>query len=166
MRSLMATMAAVLVLATAPPVWAKTKVTVSHGLTLVEKLKYGPEFKHLDYVNPNAPKGGSVRRYAFGTFDTFNPFIVKGNPAAGLGLIFESLLQSTADDISSEYGLIAKSVEVPDDLSYVVFNLRPEGRFHDGKPITADDVVYSFKLLKEKGRPFYRFYYDGVEGAE
>ena len=145
---------------------AEPKVRISHGLTLLDKLKYGPEFRYLDYVNPNAPKGGAVRLHAIGTFDSFNPFIIKGNSAAGLGLMFEPLMTSPRDDISSEYGMIAKSVEVPDDLSYVTFNLRPEARFHDGTPITADDVIFSFEILKDKGRPFYRFYYANVTRAE
>ncbi len=154
--------ATLLLLALVPALWPGTaaaapKVKVSHALTLMHKLKYGPDFKHLDYVNPNAPKGGRVRLYARETFDSFNPFIIKGVAAAGVGLLFEPLMTSPPDEISADYGLIAKSVEVPDDLSYVIYNLRPEARFHDGEPITADDVVYSFSLLKEKGRPFYRF---------
>ena len=144
---------------------AAPKVKVSHALTLMHKLKYGPDFKQLDYVNPDAPKGGTVHLYARDTFDSFNPFIIKGVAAAGVGFLFEPLMTSPPDEISADYGLIAKSVEVPDDLSYVVYNLRPEARFHDGKPITADDVVYSFNLLKEKGRPFYRFYYADITRA-
>ena len=144
---------------------AEPTVTVSHGLTLLETLKYGPDFKHLDYVNADAPKGGSIRRYSIGTFDTFNPFIIKGNPAVGIGFVFENLMTSSRDEVSAEYGLIAQSIEVPDDLSYATFNLRPEARFHDGKPITADDVVWTFNALKEKGRPFYRFYYANIARA-
>ena len=144
---------------------AEPKVTVSHGLTLLETLKYGPDFKHLDYVNPDAPKGGTIKRFSIGTFDTFNPFIIKGNPAAGIGFVFETLMTSAPDEISAEYGLIAKSIEVPDDLSYATFDLRPEARFHDGTPITADDVIYTFSALKEKGRPFYRFYYANISRA-
>ncbi len=144
---------------------AEPKVTVSHGLTLLETLKYGPDFKHLDYVNPDAPKGGTVKRFTIGTFDTFNPFIIKGNAAAGIGFVFETLMTSAPDEISAEYGLIARSIEVPDDLSYATFDLRPEARFHDGTPITADDVIYTFNALKEKGRPFYRFYYANISRA-
>ena len=144
---------------------AAPKVKVSHALTLLGKLKYGPDYKRLDYVDPNAPKGGKVRLYARDTFDSFNPFIIKGVPAVGVGLIFEPLMTSPPDEVSAEYGLIAESVEVPDDLSYVIYNLRPEARFHDGKPITAEDVIYSFNLLKKKGRPFYRFYYANITGA-
>ena len=141
------------------------KVTVSHGLTLVEKLKYPRGFTHLDYVNPDAPKGGTTRRHVVGTFDTFNPYIIKGNPAAAIGLVYETLLTSPQDEISSEYGLIAETVEVPDDLSSVTYTLRAEARFHDGTPITVDDVVWTFETLKEKGAPFYRFYYKNIARA-
>ena len=136
--------------------------TVSHGLSLIGSLKYPADFRHLDYVDPNAPKGGTLRRHDIGTFDTFNPFIVKGSPASGVGLIHETLMTSPADEASAEYGLVARSVEVPDDLSHVVFELRPEARFHDGAPITADDVIWTFETLKEKGAPIYRFYYKNV----
>ena len=154
-----------LTLAAARTPAAETTVTVSHGLTLLETLKYGPDFKHLDYVNADAPKGGAIKRFSIGTFDTFNPFIIKGNAADGIGLVFETLMTSAPDEMSAEYGLIAQSIEVPDDLSYATFDLRPEARFHDGTPITADDVIYTFNALKEKGRPFYRFYYANIARA-
>jgi microcin C transport system substrate-binding protein len=141
------------------------KVTVSHGLTLLGELKYPADFKHLDYVNPNAPKGGTLNRFSIGSFDTFNPFIIKGTPSAGTGQVYESLMASPMDEISAGYGLIAESVEVPDDLSYTTFNLRPEARFHDGSPVTADDVIWSFETLKKSGRPFYRFYYKNISRA-
>jgi microcin C transport system substrate-binding protein len=141
-------------------------LTPRHAMTLGDKPKYGPDFKHLDYVNPNAPKGGEVHLYSIGGFDSFNPYIIKGDPATGSNLIFETLMSSTADDSLSEYGLIAESVEVPDDLSYVIYNLRKEAKFHDGSPITADDVVFSFTSLKTKGQPFYRYYYANVSKAE
>lgn len=145
---------------------AETKVTKSHALTLADKPKYGPDFKHLDYVNPNAPKGGSVRLYSVGGFDTFNPFIIKGDPAVGLGRVFETLMTTPEDDSQTEYGLIAESVEVPDDLSYVIYNLRAGAKFHDGAQITAEDVIFSFNILKNKGQPLYRFYYANVTKAE
>lgn len=136
--------------------------TVGHGLSLIGDLKYPAGFTHLDYVNPGAPKGGTLRRHAIGTFDTFNPFIIKGSAASGVGLVHETLMTSPADEASAEYGLVAKSVEVPGDLSHVVFELRPEARFHDGSPITADDVIWTFETLKEKGAPIYPFYYKNV----
>ena len=129
-----------------------------HALTLGEKPKYKFNFKHLDYVNPNAPKGGTAKLFSIGSFDSFNPYIIKGSPATGTGLLFETLMKSPADDSLSEYGLIAASVEVPDNLSYVIYNLRKDAKFHDGTAITAEDVVFSFKSLKSKGQPFYRYY--------
>jgi microcin C transport system substrate-binding protein len=140
-------------------------VTVSHGLTLLEDLKYPEDFKHLDYVNPEAPKGGTLRRYSIGTFDSFNPYIIKGNPAGTSGLIYQNLMDSPLDDISAGYGQIARSVEVAADLSYTTFNLRPEARFQDGTPVTADDVIWTFNALKKDGRPFYRFYYKNIARA-
>ncbi len=143
----------------------KPGVTVSHGLTLLGKLKYPADFRHLDYVNPNAPKGGTTRRYTIGTFDTFNPYIIKGSEAAGVRQVYETLTTSPLDEISAGYGLIAETVEVPDDLSYTTYNLRPEARFHDGTPITADDVIWTFETLKKDGAPFYRFYYKNIARA-
>lgn len=137
----------------------------SHGLTLVGKLKYPPGFRHLDYVNPDAPKGGTLRQHSIGTFDSLNPFTIKGTPAAGVGLVHETLMASAPDEISAEYGAVAESVEVADDLSWVVYNLRPEARFHDGSPVTADDVIWSLEALKEEGRPHYGFYYKNVARA-
>ena len=143
----------------------KSGVTISHGLTLLDKLKYPAGFKHLDYVNPAAPKGGTLRRFTIGTFDSFNPYIIKGNPSAGVSQVYETLMTSPLDEISAEYGLIAKSVEVPADLSYATFTLRPEARFHDGSPVTADDVIWTFETLKNDGAPFYRFYYKNIARA-
>jgi microcin C transport system substrate-binding protein len=139
--------------------------TKVHALTLGDAPKYGPDFKHLDYVNPDAPKGGTVNYGIPGTFDSFNPFIIKGTPA-GLSGLFETLTASTEDDILSEYGLIAESMEVAPDKSWIIYNLHPEARWHDGKPITAEDVVFSFNVLTEKGDPFYKAYYNDVVKAE
>lgn len=142
--------------------------TPQHALVQFGAPKYGPDFTRFDYVNPEAPKGGRLRQLATGTFDTLNPFILKGTPARGIGLVFETLLTGSADEIdsSAEYGLIAETIEVPDDFSWVIFNLRRDGRWHDGKPITADDVVFSFETLTTKGHPFYRQYYANVATAE
>ncbi|MPY70365.1 MAG: ABC transporter substrate-binding protein [Alphaproteobacteria bacterium] len=161
--------AALLLLAAAAPATAaepKAKVTDGHALSLADAPKYGPGFTHLEYVDPDAPKGGEVRLHSIGSFDSFNPYVIKGSPAAGLSNVFETLMVSAEDDILTEYGLIAKSVEVPEDLSYVTYTLREEARFHDGTPITADDVVFSLNLLKEHGQPFYRFYYANIARAE
>jgi microcin C transport system substrate-binding protein len=146
------------------PVLAQDSVT-THALTLGDAPKYPADFKHLDYVNPDAPKGGSVKYAGVGSFDSFNPYIVGGDPA-GLAGLYETLTTQVDDDSLSEYGLIAQSMEVAKDNSWIIFNLRPEARWHDGKPITADDVVFSFNTLKEKGAPFYRFYYANVTKVE
>ena len=135
-----------------------------HGIAMHGQPKYPTDFAQFDYVNPNAPKGGELRLAARGTFDTFNAYNLKGNPAAGVS--YETLLTSSADEPFTEYGLIAESLEWPDDRSWVTFTLRPEARWHDGKPITVEDVIFSLDLIKTKGHPRYRFYYQGVERAE
>jgi microcin C transport system substrate-binding protein len=142
------------------------KTRTVHALSLIGEPKYGPDFKQLDYVNPDAPKGGELRDHSPGGFDSLNPYIVKGEAAPGIGLIYQSLTTATLDDTASEYGLIAQSIEVPDDLSWVAFTLRPEARWNDGQPITADDVIWSFETLKSKGEPTYRYYYANVDKAE
>lgn len=147
-----------------PSVVAQESVR-THALTLADKPKYGPDFKHLDYVNPKAPKGGTVRYAALGSFDSFNPFIISGDPGA-IGGVYETLTNQVDDDSMSEYGLIAESMEVAKDNSWIIFHLRPQARWHDGKSITADDVVFSFDTLKKFGAPNYRFYYANVEKAE
>ena len=131
-----------------------------HGLSTFGELKYPAGFKHFDYVNPQAPKGGRISTTPVSgslSFDSFNPFILKGDSAAGLGLLFDSLLVSAGDEPASAYGLVAKSVELADDKKSVTFHLRPEAKFSDGSPVTADDVVFSFNTLKTKGHPQYRF---------
>ena len=138
----------------------------AHGIALHGQLKYGPDFPHFDYVNPAAPKGGEARFAAIGSFDTFNPFNIKGQAAAGIGQLFETLLVSSADEPFSEYGLIAEQVDVAEDHSSVLFTIRPIARFHEGSFITADDVIFSFETLKNKGAPSYRFYYVNVTNVE
>lgn len=138
----------------------------SHGIAMHGPLKYGAGFEHFDYVRPDAPRGGELRRALIGTFDNLNPFIVKGTPAYGRHLAFESLLRRAWDEPFSLYGLVAESIETPDDRSSVTFVLRPEARFHDGRPITVDDVVFSWETLKERGRPNHRLYYRQVRRVE
>ncbi|BBK45192.1 ABC transporter substrate-binding protein [Allostella vacuolata] len=140
--------------------------TPRHGMSMYGDLKYPPDFKHFDYVNPDAPKGGTVRMAAIGTYDTLNPFTLKGVPAAGSGLLFQTLTANSGDEPFSEYGIVAESFIVPQDRSWVAFNLRPEAKFNDGSPITPDDIVFSFEILKTKGAPFYRTYYGDVVKAE
>ena len=142
------------------------ETTVTHGLSLFGELKYPADFPHFEYVNPEAPKGGTVRLSAPGTFDTLNPFVIKGTPAAGGGLVYDTLLEGAQDEPSSSYGLLAESVEVSADLSWVAFTLRKEARWHDGKPITPDDVIFTFNILKHKGRPSFRYYYANVAAAQ
>jgi len=137
----------------------------AHGLAMHGDLKYGPDFKHFDYVNPDAPKGGNIRLGAIGGFDSLNPFIIKGNAAGGASFVYDTLMTSAADEAFSEYGLLAKTVRTPKDRSWVEFTLRDEARWHDGQPITADDVIFSFETLVSKGAPFYRFYYSSVARA-
>jgi microcin C transport system substrate-binding protein len=137
-----------------------------HGLALFGDLKYPAGFPHFDYVNPAAPKGGSVKYAATGTFDTLNPFTLKGQPAAGVGAMFDTLMTPSEDEPSSSYGLIAESVEVANDKASVVYNLRPQARFWDGSPITPEDVVWTFDTLKAQGHPRWRLYYADVLKAE
>ncbi len=142
------------------------KATVGHGHSMYGDLKYGPEFRHFQYVNPEAPKGGDVKLWAIGTFDTLNPFILKGVAAAGIGAVFDTLTLASQDEPFARYGLIAESIEVPADRSWVAFTLRPQARFHDGSPITVEDVIWTLETLKGKGHPFYRSYYAQVAKAE
>jgi len=166
MRTLGLALAAAIAVAAGPAAAQEVKVFKSHGLSLGDELKYKEGFQHFDYADPNAPKGGTLKMYAIGGFDSFNPFIIKGEPADGVGLVFDTLMTGAEDDEMSEYGLVAESVEVPEDLSYVIYNLRPEARFHDGSPITADDVIFSLNILREKGQPIYRLYYKNIVKAE
>ncbi|VFM96625.1 MAG: microcin C transport system substrate-binding protein [Candidatus Kentron sp. G] len=137
-----------------------------HGLALHGEPKYGAGFSHFDYVNPNAPKGGTIRLAALGAYDSFHASIPKGNAAEGLSLLYDQLLVSSTDEPFTEYGLIAECVEIPADRSWVIFTLRPEARWHDGRPITVEDVIWTFDTLMTRGHPSFRFYYAGVAGVE
>ena len=128
----------------------------SHGISTFGELKYNSEFQHLDYVNPNAPKGGEVSIWAFGSFDSMHPYTTKGRSGSLSSIFFESLLTGTSDEIGSAYGLVANSMEYPKDRSWVIFNMRPEAKFSDNTPLTAEDVMFSYKLLQEKGLPSFR----------
>ncbi|MGB0084454.1 MAG: extracellular solute-binding protein [Rhodomicrobiaceae bacterium] len=135
------------------------------GVSLIGTPKYGPDFKHFDYVNPDAPKGGSVRLSAVGTFDTLNMIPYKGNKAGGLNLIYDQLMSGSLDEPSTEYAHLAEWVSYPDDYSSVTYKLRKEARWHDGKPVTPEDVIFSLKVLKENNAQ-YAFYYKNVTKAE
>jgi microcin C transport system substrate-binding protein len=145
---------------------AAQETMASYGIAIYGDLKYGRDFTHFDYADPEAPKGGTVRYPAIGTFDTLNPFQLKGVKADGLGLIFDTLMSPSADEPASEYGLVAESAEIAPDRSSVTFHLRKEARFADGSAITPEDVVWTFDTLKAKGNPSYRLYYADVLTAE
>src|SRR5207302_8165076 len=138
-----------------------------HGLSLFGELKYPAGFKHFDYVNPSAPKAGSVRLMALGTFDNFNEVVagLKGSIAAGAGMISDTLLVSALDEVSTEYGLLAEAVSHPSDFSSAAFRLRAAARHHDGKPITVDDVIFSMEAFK-KHSPGLAAYYRHVAKIE
>jgi len=137
-----------------------------HALALHGEPRYGPGFSHFDYADPDAPKGGEARLAQIGTFDSLNPFILKGVAAAGVQSLFETLTYNSDDEAFSEYGLLAEHVRVAEDGSWVEFRLRPEARFHDGHPVDVGDVVWTFESLKREGHPFYQSYYRSVERAE
>jgi microcin C transport system substrate-binding protein len=138
-----------------------------HGLSLFGDLKYLEGFKQFDYVNADAPKGGTVRQIAIGTFDNFNPVIsgLKGNIAAGEGFIYERLMASAFDEVTGTYGLLAEAVSYPDDRSSVTYRLRAEAKWHDGQPVTTDDVIFSFEAYK-KNSPYHAAYYRHVVKIE
>src|SRR5881296_3872550 len=173
MRALSAMRALAVVLAltlsaAATPAWPRSAPGAgpAHGLSIHGDLKYGPGFTQFDYVNPRAPKGGSVTLPAIGTFDNLNPFILKGVPAAGLATTFDTLTVASTDEPSSEYGLVAETMETPPDRSWVAFTLRAAARFHDGSPMTVEDVIWTFDTLRTRGHPVYRSYYAHVARVE
>ena len=118
-----------------------------HAVSLIGKPKYSPDFQHFDYVNPDAPKAGLVRMAEIGSFDSLNPILYKGEAAAGLGLIYETLMQDSLEESSTSYGLIAEWASYPPDFSSVTFKLRDEARWQDGTPIKPEDIVYSLVLI-------------------
>ena len=138
----------------------------AHGLSLFGDLKYGPEFAHFDYVEPAAPKGGELHMATVSTFSTLNPYTLKGVAAAGTGFPFESLLEGAADEPDSAYGLIAQAVVLEPNRRWVHFLLRPEARWHDGTPITAADVKFSYEILTTEGDPAYATQLAGVDRVD
>ena len=143
----------------------------AHGIAMHGDLTYPADFTHFKYANPDAPKGGVLRQFSIGTYDSFNPFIVTGNPAAGFlylgqSRIYDSLMVASRDEPFSRYGLVAETIETPADRSWAAFTLRKEARWHDGRPISVDDVIWTFTTLVEKGSPVYGLYYSGVERVE
>jgi microcin C transport system substrate-binding protein len=149
------------------PAHAQAEPRWRHGLSLFGDIKYPADFKRFDYVNPDAPKGGVARMISIGTFDNFNIAVagIKGAIAPAASLIYETLMTRSQDEVATEYGLLAEAASHPDDFSWVVYRLRREARWHDGKPVTPDDVIFSIEALKKQS-PFYAAYYRHVVKAE
>jgi microcin C transport system substrate-binding protein len=145
---------------TSEPIWR-------HALSLFGDIKYPADFKRFDYVNPDAPTGGVARQILIGTFDNFNVTVagVKGSLASAVALIYEALMTPSLDEVSTEYGALAEKVSHPEDFSYVIYRLRAEAKWHDGKPVTPDDVIFSLDAFK-KYHPQYSAYYRHVVKAE
>ena len=166
--------------AAAAPQPAPAEIIISHGYSPFGSLKYPADFAHFDYVNPDAPKGGALRLFGFGSFDSLNPYVISGtSPANTPGAALFGFLETTdtllmgasshnrvGDEPGSAYGLIAETLEYPPNLDWIIFNLRPAARFNDGTPITAEDVVFSFQLLRAQGHPRYALMLQDVVAAE
>ncbi len=143
------------------------QIIISHGISTFGNLNYPADFKHLGYVNPDAPKGGEMAQWAYGTFDSVNVYSIKGNPAGSGGMPYESILSGTADEIGASYCLMCTTMEYPEDRSWVIFNLRDDVRFSDGSPMTAEDVLFSYNLFREKGIPEFRSVFnEQIESVE
>ena len=136
-----------------------------HALSLMGDIKYPAGFKHFSYVNPNAPKGGLLRLGVDGTFDSFNHIITRGTVGAGITNIYDTLMANSLDEVATEYGMIAESVRFPENYSSVTYRLRANARWHDGRPITPEDVIWTFEMLKQHN-PQRRYYYQHVVKAE
>ncbi len=135
---------------------AQDATITSHGISTFGTLKYPADFKHLDYVNPAAPKGGELSVWWAGAFDSMNPFVLKGTAGYLSQILYETVLTSVADEVGSAYCLLCETMEYPEDRSWVIFNLRPEAKFSDGTPLTADDVLFSYDLMLKSGLPDFR----------
>ena len=146
--------------AAAEPAWR-------HALSLFGEVKYPADFKRYDYVNPDAPKGGTARQISIGTFDNFNIAVagVKGSIAPAVALIYDQLMIQSQDEVGTEYGLLAEAAQHPADFSWVTYRLRAEARWHDGQPVTPDDVIFSMAALR-KYSPMYSSYYRHVAKVE
>nr|WP_299241985.1 extracellular solute-binding protein [uncultured Halomonas sp.] len=142
------------------------QVPTVQGLAMYGEPALQSDFSHFPYVNPEAPKGGELARDAIGSFDSTNPFIVTGTPASGLAQIYDTLMANNPDEPFSMYGLLAQGVRLDPNRRWMEFDLDPRARFHDGTQVTADDVVFSFRLLRDEGQPFYAAYYADVTSAQ
>lgn len=148
------------------PQLSTDNIIKSHAIAMHGEPKYSADFQRFEYTSANAKKGGLLRLAGYGTFDSLNGYIAKGNPADHLELLYDTLMVSSSDEPFTQYGLVAQSIEYPQDRSWVIFHLRPGARFHDGRQVTAADVVFSYNLLLEKGNPKYKFYYADVMQAQ
>lgn len=147
---------------------AAGETIVAHGISTFGDLKYPADFPHFAPANPAAPKGGTWSGRGTGassTFDSLNPFILKGEEAQGLGVLFDTLLTASPDEIDAEYGLLAHSIEYPADRAWAIFRMRPEAKFSDGSPVTAEDVKFSFEILRDQGHPSYKIRFRDVASA-
>jgi len=147
--------AAALALA-APVARGQDDVITAHGISTFGDLKYPADFAHLDYVNPDAPKGGEISQWAFGGFDSLNPYTIKGRAGALSTVMLESLMEGTADEVDAVYCLLCSTIEYPESRDWVIFNIRPEARFSDGTPLTAEDVLFTYETFLEKGLTSFR----------
>lgn len=148
------------------PLHAEETIIRSHGISAFGDLKYPADFAHFDYVNPEAPKGGTFSTWAFGTFDSLSPYILKGNAAAGASIFFDSLMTGSLDEPDAMYGLVADWVEYPESREWAIFHIRPEAVFSDGSKITAQDAVFSYETLRDKGQPTYRVVFRDFTSVE
>ena len=161
----------VLLLAASAPGGADEGATASdisarHAIAMHGAPKYKAGFRHFDYVNPTAPKGGNLWLATQGMFDSLNPYIVKGTAASGAGLIYDTLMKRADDEAFTLYPLLAESIRYPKNRSWVEFTLNPKARWHDGKPVTVADVIFSLNILRTQGRPFYRYYFRDIVRVE
>ncbi len=152
--------------APAPGAGGEEATVTSHGLSTFGALRYPEGFAHFDYVVPDAPKGGVHHSWTLGSYDSLTPFTEKGNPAAGSWGVFDSLMVGTLDTLDEMYGLVAESATWPEDKRWISFRMRPEARFSDGSPLTADDVVFTFDMMKNRAQLRYRAYFGGIETVE
>ena len=146
--------------------YAQESINTQYGIAMHGEPKYGIEDTHLDYVNPDTPKGGTIKIASIGSFDTLNPYSIKGTAAEGLNLVYDRLMRRVWDEPFTMYPLVAERIEVPEDRSSITVHINPAARFHDGSAITADDVTFSFETLKESGRPNMRQIYKLVKTVE
>ncbi|MFU8864726.1 MAG: extracellular solute-binding protein [Rhodobacterales bacterium] len=138
----------------------------AHGISTFGDLKYPEGFEHFDYVNPDAPKGGTFSTWAFGTFDSLTPYILRGNAASLSTVFYDTLMTGSLDEPDAMYGLVAHTIEYPESREWAIFYMRPEAKFSDGTPVTAHDVVFSYEVLREQGRPAYRVLFNDFKSVE